>query len=297
MPMPRAAGGAKAPATGSKVEISVSGAEGIGEEAARLSVKLKLSRRCSTSIRAARSPATLPSRRCFRKVRPKSRSRPTFCHRAVALQFSWRRRPAPKTEDGRGGADLSLSRLISEARTRHRRIRPNRPWSSWRESPAIMIPRRTGSVPTSSASAPAPASCSAPRRSRIRRGKVARHLPRDDRSRHAGRPCQAAVALVRGERRPQLGAQQSLRRAGSGQQFPVPRRGRPHRQRRAAQPRRGVRQIQCRRHEFDVTGRIPPMRDANGTIDFRGNDLDIALRRAASSWPAAGRSRPATASC
>lgn len=28
---------------------------------------------------------------------------------------------------------------------------------------------------------------------------------------------------------------------------------------------------------FDVMGRIPPVRDANGTIDFRGNDLDIAL--------------------
>ena len=28
---------------------------------------------------------------------------------------------------------------------------------------------------------------------------------------------------------------------------------------------------------FDVTGRIPPMRDADGTIDFRGNDIDIAL--------------------
>lgn len=28
---------------------------------------------------------------------------------------------------------------------------------------------------------------------------------------------------------------------------------------------------------FDVTGRIPPVRDADGRIDFRGNDLDIAL--------------------
>lgn len=28
---------------------------------------------------------------------------------------------------------------------------------------------------------------------------------------------------------------------------------------------------------FDVTGRIPPMRDAVGTIDFHGNDVDIAL--------------------
>ncbi|MGI6853353.1 YhdP family protein [Mesorhizobium sp. 1B3] len=28
---------------------------------------------------------------------------------------------------------------------------------------------------------------------------------------------------------------------------------------------------------FDVTGRIPPVRDAAGTIDFRGNDVDIAL--------------------
>jgi hypothetical protein len=28
---------------------------------------------------------------------------------------------------------------------------------------------------------------------------------------------------------------------------------------------------------FDVTGRIPPMRDAVGTIDFRGNDVDVAL--------------------
>jgi Protein of unknown function len=32
-----------------------------------------------------------------------------------------------------------------------------------------------------------------------------------------------------------------------------------------------------RETRFDVTGRIPPVRDANGTIDFRGNDLDIAL--------------------
>jgi len=28
---------------------------------------------------------------------------------------------------------------------------------------------------------------------------------------------------------------------------------------------------------FDVTGRIPPVRDAVGTIDFRGNDVDVAL--------------------
>lgn len=28
---------------------------------------------------------------------------------------------------------------------------------------------------------------------------------------------------------------------------------------------------------FDLTGRIPPMRDAVGTIDFRGNDVDVAL--------------------
>lgn len=28
---------------------------------------------------------------------------------------------------------------------------------------------------------------------------------------------------------------------------------------------------------FDLTGRIPPMRDAVGTIDFRGNDVDVSL--------------------
>lgn len=28
---------------------------------------------------------------------------------------------------------------------------------------------------------------------------------------------------------------------------------------------------------FDLTGRVPPMRDAVGTIDFRGNDVDVAL--------------------
>ncbi|BCH24765.1 YhdP family protein [Mesorhizobium sp. L-8-3] len=28
---------------------------------------------------------------------------------------------------------------------------------------------------------------------------------------------------------------------------------------------------------FDLTGRVPPMRDAVGTIDFRGNEVDIAL--------------------
>ncbi len=28
---------------------------------------------------------------------------------------------------------------------------------------------------------------------------------------------------------------------------------------------------------FDITGRIPPVRDARGSVDFRGNDIDIAL--------------------
>lgn len=39
---------------------------------------------------------------------------------------------------------------------------------------------------------------------------------------------------------------------------------------------------------FDVTGRIPPVRDADGTIDFRGNDLDIALS-SGSVFTASGR--------
>ncbi len=39
------------------------------------------------------------------------------------------------------------------------------------------------------------------------------------------------------------------------------------------------------------------MRDADGTIDFHGNDLDIALSSGTFSWRAAALSPQATANC
>jgi len=40
---------------------------------------------------------------------------------------------------------------------------------------------------------------------------------------------------------------------------------------------------------FDITGRIPPMRDAAGSIDFRGNDIDVALHSSATYMPDGGK--------
>ena len=40
---------------------------------------------------------------------------------------------------------------------------------------------------------------------------------------------------------------------------------------------------------FDITGRIPPMRDAAGSIDFRGNDVDVALHSGAAYLPDGGK--------
>ena len=39
---------------------------------------------------------------------------------------------------------------------------------------------------------------------------------------------------------------------------------------------------------FDITGRIPPMRDAVGSVDFRGNDVDVALASGAAYLPDGG---------
>ena len=39
---------------------------------------------------------------------------------------------------------------------------------------------------------------------------------------------------------------------------------------------------------FDITGRIPPMRDAVGSVDFRGNDVDVALASGAVYLPDGG---------
>ena len=39
---------------------------------------------------------------------------------------------------------------------------------------------------------------------------------------------------------------------------------------------------------FDITGRIPPMRDAAGSVDFRGNDVDVALASGAAYLPDGG---------
>ena len=36
---------------------------------------------------------------------------------------------------------------------------------------------------------------------------------------------------------------------------------------------------------FDITGRLPPMRDAAGSLDFRGNDVDVALTSGATFMP------------
>ena len=40
---------------------------------------------------------------------------------------------------------------------------------------------------------------------------------------------------------------------------------------------------------FDVTGRIPPMRDAIGSVDFRGNSVDVALASGAAYLPDGGK--------
>ena len=40
---------------------------------------------------------------------------------------------------------------------------------------------------------------------------------------------------------------------------------------------------------FDITGRIPPMRDAAGSVDFRGNDVDVALQSGATYLPDGGK--------
>ena len=39
---------------------------------------------------------------------------------------------------------------------------------------------------------------------------------------------------------------------------------------------------------FDITGGIPPMRDAAGSVDFRGNDVDVALASGAAYLPDGG---------
>ena len=39
---------------------------------------------------------------------------------------------------------------------------------------------------------------------------------------------------------------------------------------------------------FDITGRMPPVRDAVGTIDFRGNDVDVALSSGTVYLPSGG---------
>ena len=36
---------------------------------------------------------------------------------------------------------------------------------------------------------------------------------------------------------------------------------------------------------FDITGRLPPMRDAVGSLDFRGNDIDVSLTSGATFMP------------
>ena len=40
---------------------------------------------------------------------------------------------------------------------------------------------------------------------------------------------------------------------------------------------------------FDITGRIPPMRDAAGSIDFRGNDVDVVLHSGGTYLPDGGK--------
>ena len=100
-------------------------------------------------------------------------------------------------------------------------------------------------------------------------------------------PRQAALAVYRGGQRPPLGDGQSVWWAAHQRPAAIPRAARPHRQWRSLVGRRGVRPRRHRRYAFRHHRRLPPMRDALGSVDFRGNDVDVALSSAAVFCPTA----------
>ena len=57
----------------------------------------------------------------------------------------------------------------------------------------------------------------------------------------------------------------------------IPGRAGPHGQWRAAVGGGSLRHLRDRRTRFDTAGLIPPVRDAVGAVDFKGNDVDITL--------------------
>ncbi len=162
--------------------------------------------------------------------------------RPFGIRLQGRDRPAPQERQCRGQAGLPVQsgQLTLDDRSGRfartcdgDRAPTGRNLSDRRENPVGRRHRREGRARRSARH----------RVHALRRRQGAGRVGRVQRPRHAGVPGQAAVALVRRARRPQLGAQQRVRRQGVGRAASIPCRAGTHGQRRAAVGQRIVRHL------------------------------------------------------